>query len=76
MNQAIKDFKSEVFNPYFTSRNTATQFKCRHSRTGKLPSFCTASQKREASTYTLLAFGWDELGNVLALTTKGARQFI
>ena len=76
MSQALRDFRFEVINAHYTDRNTATELRSKHSRTGKLPSYCTASQKQEASTHNLLAFGWDELGNIIAMTTKGTRQFI
>lgn len=77
--QAVKDLREAGITHIWVCDYKAAQAMrgwCRHCRSGKLSRHHPASQRREAEPYTLLAFGCDELGNTVAITTRGVRQFI
>ena len=54
------------------SYQIAKEYRIKHMRSGRIP----ASVSREAAKASILAYGFDELGNLWALCTDGiCRQF-
>ena len=72
-NAAIADFAKSVINPYIADRKLALKCNARHNRLGRIP----RDISKEGAGVKVLAFGFDELDNTIALTSDGfIKQYI
>ena len=69
----ITSFCKTVSNPYVSDRKLALKMRARHARSGKI----SRDISREGCGVAIYAFGFDELGNTIALTKDGfVKQYI
>jgi len=70
----IREFLSSLHSCYASDRTTAQALNVKHCRSGKVESKCPV---KEARGVAVVAYGYDELGNVCAICADGlVRQFI
>ncbi len=72
--ETVKEFVKDVRFPVVARRDLALTFHAKHCRSGKIEARHPVKEARGVAVH---AYGYDELGNVVALCADGyIRQFI